>query len=278
MTVTRKQSNSWLRNLSLMMIGGSMLLMAMVLLNVAQGKSGLWEAIGNFFASKPAPQPEVDVRSVVIQQIQDASELTTAIFTMEAVVPAQQDSQIIGFKVGSTKLLYIAYGQVRAGVDLSQIQATDIQSQGNQLFIRLPAPKLLDSKIDVSRSSVYDYNRGFLGLGPDVAPNLQSLAQQKALDKVVEAACRESILQRASDRAKLAVSQLVKIPNYQVFVDIAPIGNCQAPSPTGQTQIAPAPLVAPAPAVQPAQPVAPNPAPIPAPVPAPAGSQLIPVR
>ncbi|NJN49328.1 MAG: DUF4230 domain-containing protein, partial [Alkalinema sp. RL_2_19] len=133
---------------------------------------------------------------------------------MEAVVPTQQNANLGGFVLGTTKLLYVAYGQVRAGVDLSQIQSTDIQANGDQLIVRLPAPKLLDSKIDVSRSNVYDYNRGFLGLGPDAAPTLQTLAQQKALERVVDAACKEGILQKANDRAKLVVSQLVKVPPY----------------------------------------------------------------
>jgi hypothetical protein len=94
----------------------------------------------------------------------------------------------------------------------------------------LPAPKLLDSKIDVSRSNVYDYNRGFLGLGPDNAPTLQSLAQQQALEKIVTAACQEGILQRAGDRAKLVVSQLVKLPAYkEVQVEVAAPSACQTP-------------------------------------------------
>jgi Protein of unknown function (DUF4230) len=144
------------------------------------------------------------------------------------VVPTQQDANIAGFVVGSTKLLYLAYGQVRAGVDLSQIQATDIQAQGDRLIIRLPAPKLLDSKIDVSRSNVYDYNRGFLGLGPDAAPTLQTLAQQKALERITSAACNEGILQKANDRAKLVVSQLVKVPPYStVTVELTPPVACQ---------------------------------------------------
>jgi hypothetical protein len=225
----RKKSGfgSWLKGLSLILTGSSIMLAALIFL-------GMWKSGDRFLANLmgwfagPKPEPQVDVRSVVVKQVQDASELTTAIFTMEAVVPTQQDSTMAGFVVGTTKLLYIAYGQVRAGVDLSQINPADIQVQGERLLIRLPAPKLLDGKIDVSRSNVYDYNRGFLGLGPDTAPTLQSMAQQKALTKIVESACQEGILQRASDRAKLVVSQLVKVPAYkEVVVEIAPAQACR---------------------------------------------------
>jgi hypothetical protein len=58
-----------------------------------------------------------------------------------------------------------------------------VQVTNNTIQLRLPPPRILDSKIDVNRSSVYDYNRGFLGLGPDVGPQLQTLAQRETLKK-----------------------------------------------------------------------------------------------
>jgi hypothetical protein len=61
----------------------------------------------------------------------------------------------------------------------------------------------------VNRSSVYDYDRGFLGLGPDTAPQLQSLAQQETLKKIQEAACKGNLLAQANDRAQLVVEKLL---------------------------------------------------------------------
>jgi hypothetical protein len=62
---------------------------------------------------------------------------------------------------------------------------------------------------------VYDYDRGFLNLGPDAAPQLQTLAQQETLKKIVANACREDLLQEANDRAQLVVSQLLNTAGYQ---------------------------------------------------------------
>jgi hypothetical protein len=238
-------------------MGGSMMLGALSLLGVWRSGDAFFNNVRSWFSNGKS-EPQVDVRSVVVKQIQDASELTTAVFTMEAVVPTQQDASFGGFVFGTTKLLYVAYGQVRAGVDLSQIQTTDVQAEGERLLVRLPAPKLLDSKIDVNRSSVYDYNRGLLGLGPDAAPTLQTLAQQQALDHIVNAACQEGILQKANDRAKLVVSQLVKVPPYQtVNVQITPPTACQtaaapSPSPASNATIAPPPQ--PVPTIMPTAP------------------------
>jgi Protein of unknown function (DUF4230) len=210
-----------IRNLGLMMSGGMLVVGGLVLLGLWRSGDQFFQNVLNLVTVKPS-EPKVEPRSVVIKQIRDASELTTAVFTMEAVVPTQQDATLGGFVVGTTRLLYVARGEVRAGVDLSQLTPDAVAIVGETLRLRLPSPQVLDSKIDVSRSTVYDYNRGALGLGPDVAPTLQTLAQQEALQKIKAAACADGILQKASDRAKLVVNQLVRLPGYkEVLVEIA---------------------------------------------------------
>ncbi|MBW4538367.1 MAG: DUF4230 domain-containing protein [Myxacorys chilensis ATA2-1-KO14] len=195
------------------------------LVNLGRSGNNVLERLTSLFNSQP-PAPKVDTRSVVIQQVREASELTTAVYTMEAVVPTQQDAAIAGMVVGTTKLLYIARGEVRAGVDLSALNPSDVQVTGDTLRLRLPPPQLLDKKIDVTKSSVYDYNRGFLGLGPDTAPELQRLAQEEALKKIQAAACADGVLEKASDRAKLVVTQLIRVSGVKsVLVET------QAPAP-----------------------------------------------
>lgn len=194
--------------------------------------AGLWYSGDRFLEGArimltPAPRaPEVDVRSVIVQQLRGASELTTAIFAMEAVVPAKSDRTLAGYVVGSTNLLYIAYGEVRAGVDLAEITVDNVQLGEGTVEIVLPPPQILDSKLDLSRSDVFDYNRGFLGLGPDNAPELQGLAQEQALYRIVEAACQEGILDEANRRARLTVAQLLTTTGFEtVTVQTQPATN-----------------------------------------------------
>lgn len=201
------------RNLSLMATGGTVLLALFTVVGVWRSGERFFENVQAMFTA-PQPPPQVDVRSLVVQQVRGVSELTTAIFAMEAVVPASRDRTLGGYTIGKTTLLYIAYGEVRAGVDLAELDENDIQVTGDAIRLQLPSPEILDSKIDVNRSKVYDYDRGFLGLGPDAAPDLQQLAQQETLQKVVEAACAQGILEEANVKAELAVSQLLTTAGY----------------------------------------------------------------
>jgi Protein of unknown function (DUF4230) len=228
-----------LKTLSMMTTGGTIAIGLIILV-------GMWQTGNQFFGklsslfNAPQPEPQVDVRSMVVQQIRNASELTTAVFTMETVVPTSRDRTVGGYVIGKTTLLYIAYGEVRAGVDLAELKPEDVQVMGETTILRLPPPRILDSKIDVSRSKVYDYDRGFLGLGPDAAPQLQELAQQETLDKVVASACANGILQSASDRAKMTVTQLLMTAGYQkLMVENQPPLSCQLNPPTSPIETPP---------------------------------------
>ena len=205
---------SLVKNFLLMASGG--IVVAGLLVGIGIGRTGdrFLKTVNSLF-NAPPPKPEVDVRSLVVRQVRDVSELTTSVFVMQAVVPSRQDQKVGGYAIATTTLLYIAHGEVRAGVDLGEIKPDDVQVINDTINILLPPPRILDSKIDVKRSQVYDYNRGFLGLGPDVAPQLQTLAEREALQKIVATACSEGLLTQANSRAKLVVTQLLSTAGYK---------------------------------------------------------------
>ncbi len=217
------------RNLMLMTTGGTVLIALIFGIGILRSGTRFFEGLNAIF-NTPQPKPEVDVRTIVVRQVSGASELTTAVFTMESVVPTRQDMKLANYTVGTTTLLYIAYGEVRAGVDLKDLKADNVQIVNDTIQLQLPPPRILDSKIDVNRSSVYDYNRGFLGLGPDVAPQLQTIAQRETLKKIESAACSQGVLKQANERAELVVEKLLNTAGYkQVQVKTQPPapGTCQ---------------------------------------------------
>ncbi|MGC1306385.1 MAG: DUF4230 domain-containing protein [Phormidesmis sp.] len=215
-----------LQLLAIASVGGGIMLASIAGLAFLRSGGQFMEGIKLAITPQP-PEETVDVRTVIVEQVRDVSELTTAVFTMEAVVPAQSDRKLGDYTIGKTNLLYVAYGEVRAGVDLASIEAADITTttdeSGTSVTLELPPPKILDTKIDVERSNVYDYNRGFLNLGPDRAPELQTLAQKEALEKIEQAAYEQDILGQANDRAELVVSQLLESAGFvNVTVETAP--------------------------------------------------------
>lgn len=182
---------------------------------------GMWRTGTNFVAEITTffriemKEPEVNIATIIVEKIRGASELTTAIYTTETVVPTHQDRELMGTFQFRTKMLYIAYGEVKAGIDLSQLTPKNVKIVDDTLYIQLPAPQILDANIDVMRSRIYDYDRGAFNLGPDVAAQLQTLAQQTTLKKIVASACEQGLLNEANDRAKLAITQLLNLAGHE---------------------------------------------------------------
>jgi Protein of unknown function (DUF4230) len=235
---------AWMRQLMMATTGGAILIA--LIAGYAFWRSGPRFLEGlKVMLTPPPPEDTVDVRTIVVEQIHNASELTTAVFTMEAVVPSTSDRTLAGYVIGKTNLLYIAYGEVRAGIDLSKITQDNIEVTGpageQTLRLTLPAPAILDSKIDVTRSQVYDYDRGAFNLGPDRAPELQELAQKEALVKIEQAACSQGILEMANERAELVVSQLLSPLGYAKII----VETQKSAAAMNQCGVQPKPFIAP---------------------------------
>ena len=211
-----KSSTFW-RQLFLWTAGSINLIILLVLLSIWRTGDRAFNFMSNLFKLQPV-ELKIENSSTIVQQIKDIQELATTKQTMETIVPVSADRKLGDIPVATTRLLYIARGEIKAGVDLNELKDADIKVNNNSLEISLPPAKILDSKIDVNRSRVYDYDRGFLNLGPDVAPQLQTLAQRKTLIKIINTACNEGILEKANDRAKQTIGQLLVNTGYKVKV------------------------------------------------------------
>ena len=222
---TSKSSASFWRQLFLWTAGGINLMILLLLLSIWRTGDRALNFMSNLFKLQPV-EPKIENASTIVQQIKDIQELATTKQTMETIVPVSADRKLGDIPVATTRLLYVARGEIKAGVDLNELTNADIKLSNNSIKISLPPAKILDSKIDVNRSRVYDYDRGFLNLGPDVAPQLQTLAQRKTLVEIINTACNEGILEEANDKAKQTISQLLANTDYEVKVETRSPKSC----------------------------------------------------
>ena len=216
---------NWLIIIGAALAGAIALAVLVMLFNVVNRGMTLSNSISNIF-NRPTPTPVVDVKSLVIKQIQSASELTTAIYSVEAVVPVSQANKaILGFiPLADTKMLYIAHGRIRAGIDLQKLKAEDVEVFSNTIIIRLPPPEIQEKTLDPDRSSVYDIDRPIMG---EVDPGLINEAQRVGLQRITQAVCEQGILNQANTQAELAIKALFSNANFDQVNVVTQSGNCK---------------------------------------------------
>jgi len=112
------------------------------------------------------PSTKIDLsRDSVVKEIQKLGSLETASFSIEKIVEAGKQGNPFQDLLYGDRILLIAHGKVVAGVDLYTVGDQDIKIQGKEITINLPAPRILSSTLDNSKTRVYDRTKGYLSRG-----------------------------------------------------------------------------------------------------------------
>ena len=84
--------------------------------------------------------------AALLQQVKTVSELVTVQYVIEKVVVLEDVKWIAG--LGENRVLMIAHGIVKAGLDLSELQPGDLQASGKKVVIKLPSAKIIEAYLD----------------------------------------------------------------------------------------------------------------------------------
>lgn len=158
-------------------------------------------------ASPTVPQPQrKNVADVIVSRLRDLSEVQTQSFTVQAVVQTEQLRRFKRWCTGKSRLLYVASGEVKAGIDLKALRVESVPGE-KHIRLHLPKAQVLSAHLDVDRSYVYDVTR--MGLCPGDTTCLQTEAQHLALAEIKKTALEQGILTAASERATRLIRELV---------------------------------------------------------------------
>lgn len=149
----------------------------------------------------------IDTSSVsVVEKIRRLSRLETVVYSIDKVVEGQRENAILPDFLAGDKLLLVAHGEVIAGIDLSQLESSDVSINGQSVSIHMPAPQILTTRLDNQHSRVYSRSTGLL-VAAD--PNLESQVRQAAEQQITQAAIADGILDKARTNAQASVTTLL---------------------------------------------------------------------
>lgn len=153
-------------------------------------------------------QPRKLDSAAVIRQVKSLSELVTVQYVIERVEGLEVPSEhIVGQLLGSeNRVLILAHGNVKAGIDLSKLKPEDVRVNGKTIMINLPHAYITDAYLDDTLTKVIDRKTGLLAPSDK---NLEQTVRQNAVDDIRRAARDGGILKDAEDRARTQIKNLL---------------------------------------------------------------------
>jgi hypothetical protein len=131
----------------------------------------------------------------LLKKVQTLSELVTVKYSFEKAVVFDDAKWY-----GESRVVLIAQGVVKAGIDLSQIAPGDVHVSGERISVVLPRPRITDVYLDDRQTKVIDHTTGIMRV---FDKDLEQSARRQAVDELRQAATQNGILKDAADRAQL---------------------------------------------------------------------------
>jgi len=145
--------------------------------------------------------------ATVVERVQTLSDLVTVKYVLEKVVILEDVKWY-----GENRVLLLAHGIVKAGIDLKRITADDVTISGNRISIKLPPPQITDAYLDDQQSQVIDHTTGLLRV---FDKDLEQTARENAVDDVRRAARNAGILNDANHRAQLELEIFLRDAGFK---------------------------------------------------------------
>jgi hypothetical protein len=190
---------------SLLLLGGALLLIGTAIRHVVPGGRGLLGARGETTVT----------HGVVVEQMQAVAKLVSSETSVRDVVVYQNR------RLGSTKRsLVVVTGKVLAGIDLDEGTQVDIDHPARRVNIQLPRAKVIG--VEVTQLRTYDERHGLWNpFRPEDRDTIYHLARHQLID----AAGELGVTAHAEESARRMLGALIHPGDYVVAVTFGATAN-----------------------------------------------------
>ncbi len=151
---------------------------------------------------------KIQSTATIVQQVQTLSELVTVKYVLERVVILDDIKWY-----GENRVLLVAHGIVKAGVDLQEIKPEDVRLKDKKILLKLPRARITDVYLDDQKTRVVDRSTGLLRA---FDKDLEQNARRQAVEDLRIAARSNRIYEDAEERARLQLANLFHQLGYEV--------------------------------------------------------------
>ncbi len=142
----------------------------------------------------------------IVHEIRSLARLETIKFSLEKIITAETRQGAFEWLVGD-RLIFVAHGEVIAGIDLNKLDPEDLRVRDGVLYVQLPEAEIFVVAIDNQQSYVYDRVTGLFTHGE---VNLETEARRAAEIEIESSALEDGILDLAAQNAESFLDRLFR--------------------------------------------------------------------
>ncbi|MEE9599490.1 MAG: DUF4230 domain-containing protein [Anaerolineales bacterium] len=146
----------------------------------------------------------------IVHEIRSLARLETIQFSLEKIITAETRQGVFEWLVGD-RLIFVAHGEVIAGIDLNKLDPGDLVVKDAVLYVTLPEAEIFITALDNEQSYVYDRDTGLFTHGE---VNLETEARQMAEREIEKSALEDGILELAQQNAISFLDRLFRDLGY----------------------------------------------------------------
>src|SRR5213076_3084237 len=144
--------------------------------------------------------PKIQNSTTILKQVLTLSQLVTVKYVLEKVVILEDIKWY-----GENRVLLVAHGVVKAGVDLQEIKPEDVRVDDKKVLVKLPPARITDVYLDDKKTRVVDRTTGLLRA---FDKDLEQSARRQAVEDLSISARVNGINGDAEERARLQLTNL----------------------------------------------------------------------
>ena len=161
----------------------------------------------------------------IVHEIRSLARLETASMTVEKIVTAtDNEGQLFGLL--RDELIFVAYGEAVAGVDLANLTVDDmVVVDPLTVMVHLPEAEIFHAFLDEERSYVADRDTPLLARAFNTSdPNLETLVRREAQKQVERAAEEGELVSIAQQNAEDYIGALLRSLGFEnvIFTESTP--------------------------------------------------------
>lgn len=183
--------------------------------------------LGGFFAERTTETPS----AVVLAGVRDTAIFQAATGRFTTVVDQTTETDHIPSWLKGERVALSAEGDVEAVVDLGQLSEEDVDiAEDGSVTVHVARPHLTDPSLDLEATTVVGRERGIVdrlgGALTDGSPTDDREVQQRAVEKLREAAAQSDLLARAEENTARHLEDLLAASGVE---DVTVVFDAQGP-------------------------------------------------